>query len=106
MGKAIINWIVFVAVIAGAFFLLKYFALPSLPTLSGWFVCLVGLAMAVVWVEKLKWGSVKPFNCVSCLTGWTTLALAFLFHVEVWYLYLFIGAFVGVMYSKICMRYL
>lgn len=102
--KIFLNYLGFIILIAGAWLAWKY--LPELPTLSGWFVTLVGLAIAVVWVDKLKWGSVKPWNCAGCLSGWFTLILAFLFHVEVWYLYVFIGAFAGIVYEKFCMRWL
>lgn len=78
--------------------------IPAFPTLTGCQVIFFALASAFTWVEVLKWGSVRPFNCVKCLTGWFALILAFIFHVECWYMYLPVGLFVGAMFEGIRMR--
>lgn len=106
MGKIILNWVVFIVAIAAVWFIWKYIKLPVLPTLSGAQVCLFGFALAFTWVEKLRIGSVKPFSCVGCMSGWLTLILAFMFHVEVWYFYLPVGLLIGSIYSMVKMRYL
>lgn len=74
--------------------------------MPGYAVLIFALACAFVWVELLKWGSVKPFNCVKCLTGWFSLILAAIFHVPHFYLYLPLGLFVGAIFSAIQMRWL
>lgn len=112
--KIIINWFVF-GLIAGAIGWLIWHRqwisdhLPSLPergTMTGLQVMVFALACAFVWVDILKWGVTKPFNCLKCMTGWIALMLAFAFHVEFWYMYLFVGLFVGSLFGAIKMRYL
>lgn len=112
--KIFINWFLFLSLIAGivALFWHRHYIgqhLPSLPergTMTGLQVVVFALAFAFTWVEVLRWGSVKPFNCLKCMTGWVALILAFTFHVEFWYMYLPVGLFVGAMVSAIKMRWL
>jgi hypothetical protein len=77
-----------------------------LPVMPGSLVLFFALSLAFLWVEIMKWGVTKPFNCVKCMSGWIALILAVLFHTSFWYLYLPAGLFVGAMYSAIVMRYL
>jgi hypothetical protein len=65
-----------------------------------------GFACAFTWVEVLHLGSRKPFNCVKCLSGWFTLIIAGVWHVEYWPFYLPVGVAVGAIYSALKMRYL
>lgn len=65
-----------------------------------------GFACAFVWVEVLKLGRHKPFNCLHCMTGWCTLLIAWLGHVGYWPFYLFVGVTVGAVFSAIKMRWL
>lgn len=112
--KILLNWLLFLSLIAGIVALVwqrHYIGqhLPSLPergTMSGLQVVVFALAFAFTWVEVLKWGSVKPFNCLKCMTGWVSLILAFTFHVEFWYMYLPVGLFVGSVFEGIRMRWL
>lgn len=103
-AQIIFNWILFIALIAGIWY--AYHHWPKLPQMSGAMVVLVALSLAFTWVEVLKWGSVKPFNCMKCMTGWFALALAYFFDTPFWYFYLFIGLFAGAMFSAIRMRWL
>lgn len=83
--------------------------LPSLPergTMTGSQVIIFALSLAFMWVEILKWGVTKPFNCLKCMTGWTSVILAFTFHVEFWPLYLPLGVFTGAIFDGIRMRWL
>lgn len=82
--------------------------LTTLPrvALSPAMIIVFALSAAFVWVEILKWGSVKPFTCVSCMTGWLSLILAFWSHTDYWLLYLFVGKFVGCMWEAVRMRWL
>lgn len=112
--KIFFNWLLFLSIIAGITALVMYRHwigqhIPSLPkrgTMTGLQVVVFALAIAFTWVEVLKWGVTKPFNCIKCMTGWTALVLALTFHVQFWYMYLFLGLFVGAVFEGIKMRWL
>ncbi len=106
--KVIFNWVFFIAIVFGCWYAWHNRSLhwPVFPIMQGYQVILFAFSVAFVHVEVLKWGRVKPFNCVKCLTGWFSLILAFCFHTPFWYFYLFIGLFVGALYSALKMRYL
>jgi hypothetical protein len=74
--------------------------------MPGYLIIIFALSISFTWVEILKWGVTKPFNCVKCMTGWVSLILAFSFHTPYWFFYLFVGLFVGAIYSAVKMRYL
>lgn len=103
----VVQWLVVATVL---FFVLFGFhfklQLPVTKPMPGYLVILFGLSAAYVWVDVLRWGVSRPFNCLTCLSGWFCLILAFAFHTHYWYLYLPLGAFVGGLYSKIVMRWL
>jgi hypothetical protein len=114
-SRIIINWCLFVLIGLGIFnairfrhYLSQY--LPSLPergTMTGLQVIIFALSFAFMWVEVLKWWKhVKPFNCLKCMAGWSAVILAFTFHVEFWYMYLFVGLFVGALFTAIKLRWL
>lgn len=105
--KIIINWLIFLGIIAAFWFRhwLSQF-MPTLPAMSGPQIVLFAFSCAFTWVEVLRWGSVKPFNCVKCLTGWFAVILAFMFHVEHWYFYLPVGLAAGAVWEGVKMRYL
>lgn len=112
--KILLNWIVFLAIAAGAFFLIrdgawiKQHIVPviNLPKMPATWVIVFALSLAFVWVEVLKIGSVKPFTCTKCMCGWFALILGFFFHADFWYLLMPLGVFVGAMYEGIRMRWL
>jgi len=64
------------------------------------------LCLAFCQVEVIHFGSVKPFNCVKCMTGWYALAIG------CWQLgwhgifLLPVGVFVGAIFSAVQMRWL
>lgn len=101
----VVQWIVIIAIGAALWYgwSLK---LPTFPTMPGYQVLFFALAIAFAWVEVLKWGVTKPFNCVKCMTGWVALLLAVILHTPFWYLYLPAGLFVGAIYSAVKMRWL
>ena len=81
--------------------------------MQGYQIILIGMALAHFWVDKLKWGSVKPFTCTSCMTGWFSMIVylivtPFSFHTFLvgMFFYAPIGNFVGSIYSQIQMRWL
>lgn len=109
--KVLLNWLLFLGFIATVALLFMHRQwiiekLPSVPQMSGLQVLVFSLACAFVWVEILKWGVTKPFNCIPCMTGWVAVIMAFTFHVDFWYLYLPLGLYIGSMFSAITMRYL
>lgn len=112
--KIIGNWFLFLLILAGIIAAVSYRHwigqyLPSLPergTMTGLHVIVFALSFAFMWVEVMKWGVIKPFNCLKCMTGWVALILAFTFHAEFWYMYLPVGLFVGAMFSAIKLRWL
>lgn len=112
--KIFINWFLFLSLIGGIVALVwhrHYIGqhLPSLPergAMTGLQVVVFAMAFAFTWVEVLKWGNTKPFNCLKCMTGWVALILAFTFHVEFWYMYLFVGLAAGAVFGAIKMRWL
>lgn len=112
--KIIINWFLFLLILGGIVALVWHRhwvgqhlpALPERGTMSGLQVIVFALSFAFMWVEVLKWGSVKPFNCMKCMAGWAAVILAFTFHVPYWPFYLPVGAFIGSIFSALKMRYL
>lgn len=67
---------------------------------------LLALSMAFCQIEVVHFGSVKPFNCLKCMTGWYAFmigCIAFGWHGVV---FLPIGVFVGAIFSAIQMRWL
>lgn len=113
--KIIGNWLIFLAVIAGivSLFYIQWRRpllsdhLAELPTMTGAQVVIFALSFAFMWVEVLKWWKqIKPFNCIKCMTGWTAVILAFMFHVEFWYMYLPVGLMSGALFSVIKIRWL
>lgn len=74
--------------------------------MTGSQVLFFGLSIAFTWVDLLKLGRFKPFNCLKCMTGWSSLAIAIIFQVDYWYMYLPAGLFVGAVFSAIKMRWL
>lgn len=104
-SQIILNWLIFAAVVTAIYIVFEY-ADITLPHMPGYMVIFFSFSIAFTWVEILKWGVVKPFNCVNCMSGWTSLLMAFAFHTPFWYFYLFAGLLVGSIYSAIKMRYL
>ncbi|MFT3679445.1 MAG: hypothetical protein QM791_04180 [Ferruginibacter sp.] len=113
--KILFNWFLFLGIVFVAWHFRLYVKAPfvwaddkisELPVMNGLQAALFGLALAFVWVEVLKWGTVKPFSCMKCMTGWLSLAMAFLFHVDFAIFYLPLGVFIGALFSVIKMRYL
>jgi hypothetical protein len=83
-----------------------HYRIPDRREMPGYLVVLFGLSAAYVWVDILKWGVTKPFNCLTCMAGWICLILAVTFHVHYWYLYLALGAFAGGLFTAIKLRWL
>lgn len=109
--KVIINWFLFLSFIGAVIVLVWHRQwiidkMPHVPKMTGLQVVVFALACAFVWVDVIKWGVTKPFNCIKCMTGWIAVLFAFSHHVEFWPLYLPLGIFVGAMFSAIKMKWL
>lgn len=104
--KIIGQWLFLILAGVGIYWFCRHGSMPFFPTMPGYLVLFFALAIAFTWVEVLKWGVTKPFNCVKCMTGWVALLLAIVFHTPFWYLYLPAGLFVGAIYSAGKMRWL
>lgn len=107
--KIFLNWLFFLFIIAAIYLSIRFCHLipwPKFPTMTGLQVIFFALSLAFTWVEILKWGVTKPFNCFKCMTGWFALILAFMFHVEFWPFALPAGLFVGSVFEGIKMRWL
>jgi hypothetical protein len=74
--------------------------------MNGILVIIIALSLAFTWVEVLHWGHKKPFSCLKCMTGWISLILAYSYHIDYWYYYVFIGLFAGAIFSAIKYKYL
>lgn len=78
--------------------------------LNEWQVLGLGLCIAFTLVEcrpRIVLFERKPFNCMKCMCGWCTMAVAVFSGYE-WcsLLFLPIGLFVGAMFGAIQMRWL
>lgn len=101
----VIQWLLIATVL---FFIFRgfHYRIPETRPMPGYLVTLFGLSAAYVWVDVLKIGVTKPFNCILCLTGWFSLAIAFVFHTHFWYFYLPLGSLIGALFTSIKMRWL
>jgi hypothetical protein len=99
--STIIQWLIVLAIIAGIFFLVKGRIHTPVARLTGAEVILFALSISFTFTEVIK-----LFPCLKCVTGWTALLLAFIFHTPFFWMYLFVGLFVGAVFSAIKMRWL
>jgi hypothetical protein len=71
-----------------------------------WNIIVIALSLAFCQIEVLHFGSVKPFNCFKCMTGWYGLILGCILYGWGGLVYLPVGVFVGAVFSAISMRHL
>jgi hypothetical protein len=95
--STIIQWLIIAAIVAGVFF----FASKIHSSLTGGEVILFALSIAFTFVEVIK-----LFPCMKCVTGWSALILALIFHTPFALMYVFVGLFAGAMFTAIKMRWL
>jgi len=71
-----------------------------------WNILIIALSLAFCQVVVLHFGSIKPFNCIKCMTGWYALVIGC--WLVGWHgvVYLPLGVFVGAMFEAIKMRWL
>lgn len=68
-------------------------------------IILLALSLAFCQVEVIHFGSVKPFNCIKCMTGWYALILGCIAHGWHGLVYLPAGVFVGALFDRAKTRY-
>lgn len=98
--STIIQWLIIVAIFAAAI-AIPFGKINITGTLTGPEVILFALAISFTLVEV-----VKLFPCMKCVTGWSALILALLFHTPFAWMYVFVGLFAGALFSAIKMRWL
>lgn len=98
--STVIQWLLIVAIIMAIFFFAKG-KVHFNATLNGAEVVLFALAISFTLVEVAN-----IFPCLKCVTGWTALILALVFHTPFAIMYLFVGLFAGALFSSIKMRWL
>lgn len=105
--STIVQWLIIFGVIAGLYFLGRFLSihLPELH-LTAFQIVLLSFSFAFTWVYIFKWGSVKPFTCVTCMSGWFALIIGYwCFHW--WGIALMPSAMTfAALYSEIRMRWL
>ncbi len=77
-------------------------------------IIIAALAIAFAFVNLIypylarkKFFQRKPFNCIMCLTGWSSLGLALINGYGYGsVLFMFVGLFAGAMFEGLTMRYL
>lgn len=69
-------------------------------------IIILALSLAFCQVEILHFGSVKPFNCIKCMTGWYALILGLIWTGWTGLWMLPVGVFVGAIFEAIKMRWL
>ena len=103
--KALMQWIIMLAVIIGIVLLFKYVRLPTIH-LNSIEIIILAFSCAFVWVYVLKWGVIKPFSCVTCMTGWFSLIIG-CWAIGKWgVVYMPVGMTVAALYAEVRMRWL
>ena len=69
-------------------------------------IIILSLSLAYCWVDVLHIGSIKPFNCIMCMTGWFALALGLWCHGLPGIAFMPVGVFTGALFENLRMRYL
>lgn len=105
--STIIQWLIIFGVIAGVYFLGRSVSIkiPEL-NLYAYQVVILSFCFAFTWVYIFKWGSVKPFTCVTCMSGWFALIIGY-WCFGWWGIALMpVAMTVAALYSEIRMRWL
>ena len=103
--KTAMQWLILIAIIIGFYFFVKYLT-PIRLNLNHIEVLGLALSIAFMWVEVLKWGVIKPFNCLRCMTGWFSLIIGCMAAGWAGMFYLPAGIFIGAFFDRIKIRYL
>lgn len=76
--KYIGEWFIILSVLVGVYFLgrLLNIKLPPIE-LAPHQIVILAFCSAFVWVYVFKWGSILPFTCVVCMSGWFALILGY-----------------------------
>lgn len=103
----IIQWLLILGVLAGIYFLGRAASikLPELH-LRPYQIIILSFSFAFTWVYVFRWGNVKPFNCVTCLSGWFALIIGYWCYGWWGFAFMPVAMTFAALYSEIRMRYL
>lgn len=105
--STIVQWLFILGLIAGVYFLAKKVSV-KLPTINlhPYQIVIIAFSLAFTWVYIFRWGSVKPFNCVTCMSGWFALIIGY-WSVGWWgIVYMPLTMTFAAIYSEVRMRWL
>lgn len=105
--STIIQWIFILGIIVGIYFLGRAVSIkiPSIH-LKPHYIIILAFSFSFTWVYVFKWGSVKPFSCITCMSGWFALIIGY-WSAGWWGIaYIPIAMTVAALYSEIRMRWL
>lgn len=98
--STVVQWLIVCAIGVGIYLFFKG-RIHFTGNLNGFEVILFAFSISFTLVEVAK-----IFPCLKCVTGWTALILALIFHTPFAWLYLFVGLMVGAVFSVAKMRWL
>ena len=105
--STIVQWLFILGIIAGVYFLCKAVSikLPEI-NIKPYQTIILAFSFAFTWVYIFKWGSIKPFNCVTCMCGWFTLLIGYWAFGWWGFALMPVGMTVAALYSEVRMRWL
>ena len=69
-------------------------------------IIILALSLAYCWVDVLRIGKVRPFNCIMCMTGWFALLCGVVEYGVKGAMFMPVGVFTGMLFENLRMRYL
>lgn len=105
--STVMQWLSILLILSVIYFLGKYASIkvPAL-NLYPYQIIILSFSFAFTWVYIFKWGSVKPFTCVTCMTGWFSLIIGYWCAGWWGFAYMPLGMTFAALYSEIRMRWL
>lgn len=105
--NTVFQWLIIFGIIAGVYFLGRAASikLPELH-LRPYEIVILSFSFAFTWVYVFRWGSVKPFNCCTCLSGWFALIIGYWCHGLWGIAFMPLAMTLAALYGEVRMRYL
>ena len=104
--KAYLQWLIIVAIAVGVWYLLSKGYSIWRPHVSLIKVLLFSLSCAFAQIDVFKFGSVKPLNCLKCMTGWYSLIFGVWVFGWIGISCLPVGLLIGAIFDSLKMRWL
>jgi hypothetical protein len=75
--SSIIQWLVIALLAVGVYYIFNmHFHYTPVKYFTDWQIILLSFCFAFTWVYILKiFPRIKPFNCITCMSGWFALVL-------------------------------